>query len=159
MHVILVRHGKAQNGQTDSERSLSQDGYRTVENLGMRLKKEAEQISQIWHSHLLRAKQTAEILCRYLLPEEGLKAESFLTPHSDPLTVRSMLESEARSLLIVSHLPFLEYLANLLVTGQPESDEIQFPPGGAVKLQRNTHLWKLIWTMVPDGSGEAQKIE
>ena len=123
MHVILVRHGKAQNGQTDSERSLSQDGYRTVENLGMRLKKEAEQISQIWHSHLLRAKQTAEILCRYLLPEEGLKAESFLTPHSDPLTVRSMLESEARSLLIVSHLPFLEYLANLLVTGQPESRE------------------------------------
>jgi phosphohistidine phosphatase len=159
MHVILVRHGKAQNGQSDSERSLSQDGFRIIENLGMRLKQESEQVSQIWHSLLLRAKETAEILYRHLLPAEGLKEESFLTPHSDPLTVQSMLESEARSLLIVSHLPFLEYLANLLVTGQSESDEIQFPPGGAVKLQRNIHLWKLIWTMVPDGSGEAQKIE
>jgi phosphohistidine phosphatase len=159
MHVILVRHGKAQHGQSDSERPLSEEGCRIIENLGMRLKQESEQVSQIWHSQLLRAKQTAEILQRHLLPAEGLKAESFLTPHSDPLAVRSILESEARSLVIVSHLPFLEYLANLLVTGQTESDEIQFPPGGAAKLQRNTHLWKLIWTLAPDGSGEAQKME
>lgn len=147
MHVILVRHGKAQSGQTDTERPLSQDGQQIIENLGIRLRHQSEQVSQIWHSELLRAKQTAEILAQYLSPPEGMKEETHLTPHSDPLIMRSVLESETRSLLIVSHLPFLEYLANLLSTGQPESEEILFPPGGAVKLKRDKNHWRLIWIL------------
>ena len=150
MHVILVRHGKAQSGQSDMERPLSRDGHQTIEKLGVRLRHQSEQVSQIWHSELLRAKQTAEILVQYLSPPEGMKVQAHLTPHSDPLVMHSVLKSETRSLLIVSHLPFLEYLANLLSTGQPESEEILFQPGGAVKLERNTNHWKLVWILAPD---------
>ena len=150
MIVILVRHGRALRGSSDSERPMSEEGQQSIKKLGLHLMNQSEQVSQIWHSQLLRAKQTAEILGKYLSPSEGLMQKAHLTPESDPLAMRTRLESEDEPLLIVSHLPFLEYLANLLVTGHLESEDILFQPGGAVKLSRNTHHWKLIWTLAPD---------
>ena len=150
MILILVRHGKAQSGSSDSARPLTEEGQQSIEKLGLHLMQQSEEVGQIWHSELLRAKQTAEILGKHLSPPEGIIQKAHLTPESNPQTMRSLLESETRPLLIVSHLPFLEYLANLLVTGQLESDDILFQPGGAAKLLKNTHHWKLIWMLAPD---------
>ena len=109
MTVILVRHGKAVRGSSDSERPLSEEGQQSIEKLGFHLMKQSEEVSQIWHSQLLRAKQTADILGKYLSPSEGIMQKAHLKPGSNPLAMRTLLESENGPLLIVSHLPFLEY--------------------------------------------------
>ncbi|MBN1781275.1 phosphohistidine phosphatase SixA [bacterium] len=149
MHVILVRHGYAESGYTNRERPLTQEGRKAIEVLAAYLKEQAHDIDQILHSGILRARETAEILNRYIQSDTVHRA-LHLMPDSDPEIMKTQLESETRNTMLVSHLPFLNYLANLMVTGNPESEKIHFMPGCAVRLNKTHEAWNLAWALTPD---------
>ena len=51
------------------------------------------------------------------------------------------IDDEADDLMLVGHLPHLERLAALLVTGNAEHAVVGFPAGGLVALDRTEERW------------------
>ena len=74
----------------------------------------------IYHSGILRAQQTAELVTAVLAPEQGVQEISGLCPDDDPVIVKAELDDVAQSVLLVSHLPYLGRLAGLMTTGDAE---------------------------------------
>ena len=69
MKIILVRHGESEHnaGKTESKDSkLTKRGEIQARHLGGKLKKEKIKISEIYTSHLIRSKQTAEIISKII---------------------------------------------------------------------------------------------
>ena len=60
--LILVRHGTAQDSNVNIDRPLTDEGINEIEQVAKRLSSEKLSISQIYHSGILRAMQTAEII-------------------------------------------------------------------------------------------------
>ena len=74
MKIILVRHGESEHnvGLTENEDvSLTKKGRKQAESLGRRLRK--ENISEIYVSKKLRAKETAQIISKII--KEPIKGE------------------------------------------------------------------------------------
>jgi len=150
MELILVRHGKAESGYVNPRRPLTSEGERDIESLGRHLHENSVQVRQIWHSGIFRARQTAEILAKHLLFKKPLIQMDTLSPDADPELMAETLNTEKDSILIVSHLPFLEYLCNLMLTGSMEENQVQFTAGCAVKLTNTHGKWSETWTVRPD---------
>jgi phosphohistidine phosphatase len=66
-----------------------------------------------------------------------------LNPNDDPAPVAETLEVDRRPIIIVSHLPFLNRLASLLLVGDPERLQFQFSDAGAVILARVSGGWRI----------------
>lgn len=69
MKIILVRHGESEHnaGKTESRDSkLTKKGEIQAKHLGEKLKKERIKINEIYTSHLIRSKQTAEIISKII---------------------------------------------------------------------------------------------
>ena len=69
MKIILVRHGESEHnaGVTKSRDSkLTKKGETQAKHLGEKLKKERIKIDKIFMSHLIRSKQTAEIILKII---------------------------------------------------------------------------------------------
>ncbi|MHC4777911.1 MAG: hypothetical protein ACYTFG_04950, partial [Planctomycetota bacterium] len=69
-----------------------------------------------------------------------------LKPKDPPSDLAPTLEILAKDIMLVSHLPFVERLASLLLTGFEEGVSLDFHPGTAVALQcRAEGVWDLLW--------------
>ena len=71
----------------------------------------------------------------------------------DEVPVRPMTEaihSQGSSLMLVGHLPFLDRLANLLVTGNTETTVISFHNAGIVCLEEEDGHWSVSWAVTPE---------
>jgi phosphohistidine phosphatase SixA len=84
MEFYLVRHGEAVSQAVNGQRPLTAEGRRDVERLGRATAQRGIQPSQIFHSGLLRAQQTAEILNESLGPVEGVCELVGLATHESP---------------------------------------------------------------------------
>jgi len=51
--------------------------------------------------------------------------------------------------MLVGHLPFLDRLTNLLVTGDAERSVVRFQMGGIVCLVREDQDWAVSWMVTP----------
>ena len=141
MKLCLVRHGEAhllsQDGSDDS-RSLTLKGQRQVLGLADRLLTEllhqaVEPVSFcVANSRLLRSKQTAEILIKSMQRQQQVGSfsqlnDAPLAPSSNLTTcaawldeiftgsVKQLKPGHESILILVSHLPFIEYLLRYLV--------------------------------------------
>lgn len=150
MHVIMVRHGRAKSSNEHPERPLTAEGEASIEKLGNLLNEKSLGIQKIWHSGILRAKQTAEILSKKIHYSGDLIEMITLSPESNPNTMHIALNAEMENVLIVSHLPFLEYLYNLMITGNMEGNLIHFSPGSATKLVKINNQWNQEWFLKPE---------
>lgn len=106
------------------------------------------QVSVIYHSGILRAKETAEILA------EGMSVAtvaelSGLLPEDDPAIVKAELEAANDSIVLVGHLPFMSRLAGLLINGDPERPGVEFFPATMICYVRSTARWKMSWVIAP----------
>ena len=123
MIVYLVQHGKAKSEEEDPKRPLNDEGKAEVEKVAARAAKLGLEC-QVMHSPKLRAKQTAEIFASHLKSEasemEGLK------PMDDPNIARDYIESEDENVMLVGHLPHMNKLASLLVSGDDAADIVAF---------------------------------
>jgi phosphohistidine phosphatase len=142
--VILVRHGQSTSTLENPERPLAINGRQHAEQMASWLAGCGYQAEEIVHSSKARARQTAKIFGARLGMHAALVREiTGLSPHDDPGPVALSLETDRRSVMIVSHLPFLNRLASLLLVNDPERLQFQFSDAGVVILARVNGGWRI----------------
>jgi phosphohistidine phosphatase len=150
MRAYLVRHGTAAPGPDDRARSLTPAGRQEVEATAGALAARGAEVAEIRHSGLARARETAEILGRYLAPHRGVHEATGLLPEDDPAVAAAELELSGEPLLLVGHLPHLARLGATLAGGAP----LHFTPASAVGLRRVPDGWQIeLIVPTPTGAG------
>ena len=114
MNLYLMRHGDAvQNASSDFQRELSARGVEEVCSQARKLKQ--IEIQLIASSPLVRARQTAEIVCDSQNLATNFLEWIELIPSGEPDLVRKQLEEIAElNVLIVSHQPLVSRLVEYL---------------------------------------------
>jgi phosphohistidine phosphatase len=127
MKVALIRHGEAENSSPDEERQLSASGKRDIMGLGAFLAGTGWQFHSIFHSPLVRTRQTAHILSERLncAPDPW----TILRPGASPEGVASELSEVEpnRAVALVFHMPDVARIAAYLLGSRDTSFYI--PPG------------------------------
>ncbi len=146
MKIYLVQHGKAKSEEEDPERPLSDAGKKETEAVALNLKKVIKP-ARIYHSPKFRAKQTAEIFSSSL----GIFAEEYegIKPLDNPGILKEEVESREDNLMFIGHLPHMEKLTSLLITGNPDAGVVKFTNSAVVCLEKEEH-WRVIWIFPPE---------
>ncbi len=138
MDIYLIQHAESVPEREDPARPLSEEGKATVENVGALVARLKINPDMIYHSGKLRARQTAEILARHLRLLDKVSEKQGLGPLDDGRAVAEWLREQAArgisGVAIVSHLPFLDKLASLLVAKNESLSVVSFENGAVVKL-------------------------
>lgn len=157
MAIYVVRHAKAVPGYPDEFRQLSADGERMADEMGEHLARAGVKVNRIYHSGLVRARQTAEALARHLQPPGGLHQKPGIEPEGEPLPIAAWLESEEESndgVMIVSHMPFADRLVSMLLCGDPDAGLIDYKLCAVARLNpKPTHGYELAWLITPKAAG------
>ena len=142
-----MRHGETVFGMPDWQRVLSDKGRAQSSAMAQSARRHGLSVAWVYHSGILRAQQTAELVAAVLAPEPGVREISGLCPDDDPLILKAQLDVTTQSVLLVSHLPYLSRLAGLMVTGDSERSVIEFAPATLVCLTRHANGWKFDWSL------------
>ena len=150
MKLFLVQHGEAKTEAEDPERPLTERGAEAAKKVAVWVARADLKVDEIRHSGKRRAQETATILAEYLHPAKGVVSVSGLKPNDDVRPTTEAIHSQGGSLMLVGHLPFLDRLANLLVTGNPETTVIRFHNAGIVCLVEEDGRWSVSWAVTPE---------
>ena len=145
--LYLLRHGEANPKDEDPERGLTDAGRRDVTRMATWAAAAGIQVSEIRHSGKARAQQTAEIFAEHL-DAESITA-SGMAPNDDVVAIASAIEKEQGDIMLAGHLPFLERLAALLITGNAEGQILTMEAGAMAELTQRGGGWKLTCLMQP----------
>ena len=151
MLAYLVQHGKSKSSVDDPSRSLTQDGREEVKKMAHFLNSLRISVSLIQHSGKLRAEETAHIFTEHIRCTGGPCKLTGLEPSGDPTEAANFLNAYTDDILMVGHLPHLERLTSLLLTGDPNRRPVQFKNAGIVCLEKDSNgTWSVSWAVVPD---------
>jgi phosphohistidine phosphatase len=150
MELYLVQHGEAKSKAEDPQRPLTERGREEVQRVAAFTAKAGLKVNQIRHSSKRRAEETASILAEHLSPAEGVLAVPGLAPIDDVRPIAKALQRETAPLMLVGHLPFVDRLAGLLVTGAPDRSVVRFRMGGIVCLEGAGDDWAVKWVVRPE---------
>lgn len=151
VRLWLIRHAHAVDATEDAVRPLSGRGRRQVRALARLLAASgAFQPQEIWHSPLVRARQTAELLVRRLALDLPAIETAGLTPDDAPRAVAQRLRTLGRNLAIVGHEPHLSALASLLVAGAAEPPVFVLKKCAVLALERVEGRWVVRWLVSPE---------
>ena len=153
--LYLVRHGEALEPQYDPKRGLTDRGKRETERLGALLRKAGVRVSQTLHSPKKRARETAEILAGSVMDDGGPTETGGLLPNDDPADWAERLGEVRADLMLVGHLPYMETLTSLLLTGDGCAVSVFFETTTVVCLEGSGgSLWSLRWMVTPEVDGK-----
>ena len=62
MKLFLIQHAQAKSKEEDPQRSLTDEGKANIKKVAEYVARTAPEVTEVWHSEKLRAKQTAQIL-------------------------------------------------------------------------------------------------
>jgi phosphohistidine phosphatase len=131
--LLLVRHAVAVErriGRSDESRPLTAKGRRELKAAVKALKRAGVRIDRLYHSPLLRAVQTADVLAK-ILDGESEVLPALAEPPGEALLRRVA----GRRPALVGHEPWLSTLLAWLVTGKRAgTDRFRLPKGGVVRL-------------------------
>ena len=149
MLLYLMRHGEAEPA---GERPLSAAGRQQVEKVAGAAARAGARPVHLFHSGKLRAQQTAEIAARVLGVSGVPRKTSGLDPNDHPNVARELVESLAEDALLAGHLPHMELLAALLVSGDAGRPLLVFPCAGMACLERDAvnKRWLIRWMLTPE---------
>ena len=150
VNFYLVRHGDAVSETLDSQRPLSRLGQEQVEQVARAAAARQAQVSAIFHSGILRAEQTAEIMARHLVPELGVRRITGLAPQDDPAIAKAELETSQAPVMFVGHLPHMSRLSSLLIHGDLDSGVVEFAPATLVCVAHENSRWQIAWVLSAD---------
>lgn len=145
MDAYLIRHGDAVAEMDNPKRPLSTKGRRDVQRTAHLALARNIQISAIYHSGILRAFETAQILAEILAPPLGLHLHAGLLPEDDPAIMKAELDLMDHPIALVGHLPYLNRLAALLTSGDPNRAVVEFLPAMMIGFERQDYQWKITW--------------
>jgi len=148
MRLYLIQHGLALPEEKDPEKSLSQEGKEQTQKIAEFLKTKSVKVDAIWHSPKLRAIQTAQIISKSIFCPE-IQEINDLNPLDSVEKFPEEIQSLNKDLMIVGHLPFLQKLASLLLSGSETNQFISYKNSGAVCLEY-TDTWKIAWMVTPE---------
>ena len=133
--LLILRHGEAGPGYPDAERALTDWGRGEVERLAAWLAGRSDLAGlHLLASPYVRARQTAAIIGEAL----GTAVETLpiITPDDDPAAVADWLLARPaeRPRLLVSHMPLVGALTELLVEGRADRG-LGFPTAAVAELE------------------------
>jgi len=148
--VYLVRHGQAEDRESDPERHLTSAGRNDAKALATYLRTLRVKVGQVWHSGKTRAAETAEILVGEIRVTGEVEARRGLNPNDSAAEVAEELARLDEDVMIVGHMPFLGELLGVLVTGVESAGIVNFKTAGACCLERDDGgTWRLAWLVSP----------
>ncbi|MEN8258029.1 MAG: phosphohistidine phosphatase SixA [Thermodesulfobacteriota bacterium] len=149
MALYLVQHGLSLSKDKDPKQGLSDTGIATTQRVAEVAKGYQLQVKAINHSAKKRAQQTAELMATALSPPGNVAERAGLLPLDDVGQLAPTLAT-ADQLMLVGHLPFMERLTSLLVTGNPDNLVFKFQNSGIVCLDQDPEnlSWFIKWTLM-----------
>jgi phosphohistidine phosphatase len=150
MILYLARHGDAAHPGPNLPSVLTPQGKEDVLLVAERLAGMKVKPAHLWHSPKDRAVQTASLYAGVLrVPAANIQELKSISPGGDPGSVHhEIMAAELPSLFLVSHLPLLEELASLLVTGSDHVPHVAFPTGSVSCFEYKKN-WKWLWSVNP----------
>lgn len=148
--LYLARHAHAlDDAPSDDERPLSPKGRKQLARLCGALRgKDLITPDAIWHSGLLRARETAEALKEGLALDAPLFREPGLAPCDDPVAAAARLSGLDLSCLVAGHEPILSAIAALLLGGGPAGPSVVFEKASILCLSRAAFNGRALpWTI------------
>lgn len=140
----------------DPSRPLSEEGVSEVSKVAGFLKTSGVQIDRIWHSGKTRARETAEhiggIVASMVPTEEmpGLKPNDPVKPVREAIR-RFSNEGVSQNLMIAGHLPSVQRLVSLLLTGSESKVPMDFPTAAMACLEEEQNgSFVLEWIISPE---------
>jgi phosphohistidine phosphatase len=159
MKLYLVRHGHALSDAEDPARPLSSKGRETTLMTARWLRtRTAIDVTEVWHSPLVRARETAELLVEGLRLRVQTREVAGLLPEDSPALMATALGRTSASLMLVGHEPHLGGLAGLLLGIDPGHGAVEFKKGAVLCLDRvmRGSPWTLAWSLPPKLLAEAE---
>jgi phosphohistidine phosphatase len=160
MRLFLVRHGHALADQEDARRPLSARGSEVTRRVAafLRTSGALAAVQVVWHSPLVRARQTAELLLKELGLDARLIETAGLRPEDDPVAVADRLDRVENVVMIVGHEPQLTALATLLVRGQLKPVDFALRKSAVMALEKTggrhkktgRARWRVCWHLSPE---------
>jgi len=151
MHVYLIRHAHAVDGDVDAARELSAKGCEQIRVVAKLLRGAAAiDAAEFWHSPLVRARDTATLLARRLRTGAKLVEIGGLRPEDDPRVMARKLDARREPVAVVGHEPHLGALASLLVTGTAVPPRFVLKKGAVLRLDRSEGAWAVRWLVGPE---------
>jgi len=157
--LYIIRHADAVSNENDDLRALSAEGRAQVRRLAAFLKRgETMAPDEIWHSPLVRARETATLLAEALDWKGTVRTVPGLRSEDEPSTIAPRLKTP-RSIALVGHEPHLSGLASLLVAGLSEPPVILMRKCAMLALERQRDgeagCWAVCWHIAPELLGSA----
>jgi len=151
MKLYLVQHAKAASEQTDPQRPLTEEGRREIQKVAEFVKPLNLAVDYLWHSGKKRAAQTAELLAEVIEINKAQIVHTGLAPNDDVTVIKNEIEAAQHDIMIVGHLPFLDKLTSLLLTGCESAGSVAFKNAGIVCLDRSgENRWQVDWIITPE---------
>ncbi|MBK8478083.1 MAG: phosphohistidine phosphatase SixA [Opitutaceae bacterium] len=150
MKLYLVRHTHAVSDAENPVRPLSPKGREVALGMGRWLRgNAAADITEVWHSPLVRARETAELLVEGARLKVRLREAAGLLPEDEVSAMATALGRHGDSLVIVGHEPHLGLLAGRLLG--IEVGGVDFKKGAVLCLERILRgaPWTLLWHVSP----------
>jgi len=147
MKLYLIQHGISLPEEKDPEKSLSLEGKEETQRTAEFLKTKNIKADAVWHSPKLRTIQTAEIVANSILCSE-IKERNDLNPLDSVENFPEEIKPLNKNLMIIGHMPFLQKLASLLLSGSETNQLISFKNSGVICLEY-TDTWKIAWMVTP----------
>ena len=148
MAIFLVQHGQAASAEKDLQRPLTALGIKESSHVASVAEYYMVIVDEIVHSDKLRARQTAEIFATKLKPARGLREDTSLSPEGNVEQFAATLK-QGENTLVVGHLPFLQRLLSLLITGNTAYEIMKFQNSGIICLEpaSESGRWQIKWTL------------
>ena len=142
MELYILRHGLAgefgdPSYPDDSQRPLTAEGKRKMLQAALGMKALGLKFDLAFSSPYLRARQTAEIVCRQLDLLEKLQITENLEPgrdHRKLIAEINQNDLKNKRVLLTGHEPFLSGLIAYLISGS-HSPLVEFKKGALCKLE------------------------
>lgn len=151
MLVYLIRHAQALDGADDAARPLSKRGRQQVRTLARLLRtRDVFQPAAIWHSPLVRSRETAELLARHAGLEIPPIEMVGLASEDDPRVMARRINRLHEDVALVGHEPHLSALASLLVTGAAKPAVFVLKKCAVLALERDDARWMVRWQVSPE---------
>lgn len=150
MFIYLIQHAEAKKEEEDPERGLTLKGFNDIEKISKFLSSLKINVDKIFHSPKKRAKETAEVLEKYLRPKEGKEEAEGLNPLDEPEIWYDKILKLKKDIMIVGHLPHLEKFASLILTNDKTKKIINFKMAGVLCIKREEDKFFIEWMIIPE---------
>jgi len=147
MRLYLMRHGKAGLNPVDEQRPLAERGIADVQMVAQHLADTGVSVSRVYHSTLVRAQQTAELMGRALNPVHAPEQRLGIEPWGDVKAFAALANSWDEDTLVCGHEPFMGQAALAFQGDDPIY--IQVKTATVMAFERTDAGWNLAWVVNP----------